>query len=110
MGLARMMELLGLLRASATGTESGSKVLLGRKRYVLACNIKLLNKVVKDFGQVYIAAQGTLTNDSLFAMVHELSASLRAQLPMLRETLDSTKKPSLASGGKTKGNDTTAST
>ena len=57
MGLARVMEKLGLIRASTTGTKSGSTFALGhgkpRKQYMLAYEKGLLQKVVQDLGHTH---------------------------------------------------------
>ena len=123
MGLARVMETLGLLCASTKGTESGSKVSLGhgnhRKQYILAYDKGLLQKFVKDFGHVHIAVDGNLTNDILFAIVDQMIALFEpglavpastkpVQLPMVckkpasASTTGKGAVPSLASGGITK--------
>ena len=114
MGLACTMEELGLLDAANTeGMPFTKQVWLGhslhRKRYVLACDMELLGKVVEDFGLVYIAAQGTLTNNSLSAMVNKVSALFEGGFvrtcptkAAIRKKLASKTKPSLASGGKSK--------
>ena len=114
MGLACTMEELGLLDAANTeGMPFTKQVWLGhslhRKRYVLACDMELLGKVVEDFGLVYIAAQGTLTNNSLSAMVNKVSALFEGGCvrtcptkAVIRKRLASKTKPSLASGGKSK--------
>ena len=76
MGLARMMEKLGLLRASVKGMENSSKISLGhgspRKTYVLAYDQQLLQTMMDDFEQVYVVVDGDLTNDSLFQQADKL--------------------------------------
>ena len=73
MGLARVMEKLGLNCASTTAPETGSKVPWGhgkfRKQYMLAYGEGLLEKVVKDFGHVHIVVDGNLIKDILFCFV-----------------------------------------
>ena len=89
MGLARVMGKLGLLRASTMGTNKGSAFSLGhgkpRKQYVLACDKKVLQQVIKDFGHIHIAVDGVLTNNLLFGMVDQTIAlfanGLQSSLP-----------------------------
>ena len=114
MGLARIMEKLGLLRASTKGTESGSKIVLGhgkpRKQYILAYDEELLKSIVAQFSQVYVAVEGVLTNESLFQAVDKLSALLSdgiggksVQLPTIcKKPTSELHDPSLASGGTAK--------